>query len=73
MLFDESPYMPPVNPIPGVTIDRCIISTQVLLQRYPDEFLPSKVESMMEFQWCLFVDEMKRVSSFIIVAMTVTA
>ncbi|XP_065906722.1 peptidyl-prolyl cis-trans isomerase 7-like [Dysidea avara] len=35
-------------------------SLDVLLQRNPDEFSPVTVESLMEFQWCLFVDEMKR-------------
>ena len=38
-----------------------VVDVQVLLERYPDEFVTPSVESVMEFQWCLFVDEMKRV------------
>ena len=34
---------------------------QVLAQRNPNIFSPPVIEGLMEFQWKIFVDEMKRV------------
>ena len=38
-----------------------VVLNQVLVKRNPNEFTPPIIEGLMEFQWNIFVDEMKRV------------
>ena len=38
-----------------------VLNTQILTQRNPTHFSPPIVEGLMEFQWNIFVEEMKRV------------